>query len=264
MQYHHMDFKTALRYLGGESQIGPVRKKVPPQTLPPEPSKPIDHEALEDITRRAEAKLWSGDGRGLDYLKQRGLADEVIRQARLGYIPPDRPAYWVHGLKVFPGILIPSTYQGRVEFLQFRHIWARGKGDRYRSLGGAGGTLFLGDQLRPFEAIHLFEGAFNALIAQQLGANAAALSSAANTLAPRWYAKFATAPKVYLCGDADVAGQTFMEKHRALGPEFQAWLAPEMDLNALYLQSPQEARAVLGRADYRAQMAALREILFRP
>jgi integrase/recombinase XerD len=130
---------------------------------------------LEDLTRRAEAKLWSEDGRGRDYLFGRGLTEDSIRRARLGYIPPAKPYYLVHNLKVFPGIVIPSSYQGQVEFLQFRNIWAVGKEDRYRSLGPARGTLFLGDCLRPFEAIHLFEGAFDALIAQQLGANAATL-----------------------------------------------------------------------------------------
>jgi hypothetical protein len=170
----------------------------------------------------------------------------------------------VHNLKVFPGIVIPSSYQGQVEFLQFRNIWAVGKEDRYRSLGPARGTLFLGDCLRPFEAIHLFEGAFDALIAQQLGANAAALSSAANTLAPRWYVKIATAPRVHLCGDADPAGQTFMDKHRALGPHFQAWAPPEQDLNALYLQSPEQARQALGLGERATQMEVLRRILHAP
>jgi hypothetical protein len=261
MALHGLDFAGALRYLG---QPGASRPKfqAPKQETPISIS--LDPQALEDIARRAEAKLWAGDNRGRDYLFGRGLSEDSIRQARLGYIPPDKPHYVVHGLKVFPGILIPSTYQGQVEFLQFRNIWAVGKEDRYRSLGPARGTLFLGDTLRPFEAIYLFEGAFDALIAQQLGANAAALSSAANTLAPRWYVKIATAPVVHLCGDADPAGRAFMDKHRALGPHFQAWAPPEQDLNALYLQFPEQARQALGLSEQATRMENLRQIFHAP
>lgn len=261
MALHNLDFAAALRHLGQE---GGSRPKFQVPKREESLSIPLDPQALEDISRRAEAKLWSEDSRGREYLFGRGLTEESIRRARLGYIPPDKSHYLIHGLKVFPGIVIPSTYKGQVEFIQFRNIWAVTKEERYRSLGPARGTLFLGDSLRPFEDIYLFEGAFDALIAAQLGANAAALSSATNTLAPRWYAKIATAPRVHLCGDADPAGQTFMDKHRTLGPHFQAWAPPSQDLNALYVQSPEQARQALGLGEAATRIEDLRRILHEP
>lgn len=249
MQWRNLSFVDALYYLTGKAPGQPIPYRVP--APPPKPAAlPVSGAALADIAVRAQAKLWDGsDSRGLEYLYRRGFQDATIQAAGLGYIPNHKPFYKVHGLTVFAGIVIPSSYCGQIEFLQFRNIWSSDHKLRYRSLGKAQGTLFGGDRLRPFEPILLFEGAFDSLIAAQLGFNAAALSSASNTLAPRWYPTLMTAPYVMLCGDGNEAGRDFMARHQELGPAFIAWKPPAHDLNELYLADEFEAHAVCLGAD---------------
>lgn len=247
MDYRGLDFRGAIEYLGGDSSLGSAIKITPrPQAEPARPST----EAMNDIAARAKAKLWGPDGgEGLDYLRARGLQDEIIEAAGLGFIPNHRQTYKVHGLTVFAGITIPSTYRGGVEFIQFRNIWNNEKENRYRALGNAKGTLFGGDSLEPFQDVYLFEGAFDSLIARQLGFQAAALSGAKNELSPRWYYKILTAQAVYLCGDDDLAGRGFQERHRQLLPTAIPWVPPPTDLNSYYLdKGPESAYVVMLRA----------------
>lgn len=242
MAYRGLDFRQAIEYLGGDSSLGSAIKITPrPQAEPARPST----EAMNDIAARAKAKLWGPDGsQGLEYLRARGLQDEIIEAAGLGFIPDHRDTYKVHGLTVFAGITIPSTYRGEVEFIQFRNIWHPTKEYRYRALGNAKGTLFGGDSLEAFQDVYLFEGAFDSLIARQLGFQAAALSGAKNELSPRWYSKILTAQAIYICGDDDLAGRGFQERHRQLLPTAIPWVPPPTDLNNYYLEKGYQAAYV--------------------
>jgi DNA primase len=245
MAYRGLGYVDAVKYLGGESQLGQARQpiiiKAPTPQAPPRPI-----EAMTDIAKRAQDKLWGPDGgEGLDYLLGRGLLYPVIEAAGLGFIPNNRARYVVEGLTVFPGITLPSTYRGGVEFIQFRNIWSQEKGKRYLALGAAQGTLFGGDSLRPSEAVWIFEGAFDALIAKGMGLNAAALSGAKNALSPRWFAKIATAPKIIACGDNDEAGREFEQALAKLSPKVVAWKAPLWDLCEFHSIDPDWAQGYM-------------------
>lgn len=249
MARDNVDFKTALATLNlqDEKDYKPTSKptQAPRQALEDDP---LFLEQLADIHQRAENKLWSSDRRGLDYLHGRGLEDDFIQQARLGYIPPEQPFYEVHGHKVYPGIVIPAIEGGITRAIQFRNITGKG---RYVSLGRTGGRLFGADDIQPFKPVVAFEGAFDAIIARHLRLDLSSVATfgASNAISPRWERALMTAPFILLFGDNDQAGQAWMDKHQ--GPAYKQLHLKDTnhhkDLNEMWLKSVDGSRAIVAR-----------------
>jgi DNA primase (bacterial type) len=90
-KYRGMSFEEACAYLGAEDRRKqPIchvpRERSVASEMPP-PAEDWQREAWK-VVDGAEEALWSEQGgRALTYLKARGLTDETIVQARLGYIP---------------------------------------------------------------------------------------------------------------------------------------------------------------------------------
>lgn len=147
--------------------------------------------------------LWTPAGaRGLDYLRQRGLTDETIRQMHLGYHPPDyaggvASVLWHTNPDAYEGarlgglfgpqgklkamlqdvITIPYTAHGTCTLIRARKLGESWKGANYLSPAGvplyAGSTPTLYNHdilLNPqVETVLLTEGEFKALLPWQVG-----------------------------------------------------------------------------------------------
>lgn len=84
MEIEGLEFKEALKLLAEKAGI--ELKKINPK-LAAEKNKTL--EILELATKFYETQLWKGEGkvRIMNYLKERGLQDEIIKEFRLGYAP---------------------------------------------------------------------------------------------------------------------------------------------------------------------------------
>jgi len=84
MEMEGLEFKDALKQLA--EKAGVELKKINPK-LVAEKNKTL--EILELATKFYETQLWAGAGKVkiINYLKERGLQDEIIKEFRLGYAP---------------------------------------------------------------------------------------------------------------------------------------------------------------------------------
>lgn len=176
-----MGFKDALEKLGAEPGDWTPPKKPRPRPAPP-PLK-LDRAwtaAALEIAAEAAENLWKPIGApALAYLiGRRGLTEETIEWARLGYWPRDREG--AGGMFVFRGVTIPYFEDGELVAVKVRRGWARGReflpetepGRKYGAIAnGASGCLYPGpDVIETGRPLILAEGEFDALIlAQELG-----------------------------------------------------------------------------------------------
>jgi hypothetical protein len=94
--------------------------RVQAEAPPPAWTSPEWQAAVDELVGRAEADLWSSDGReALAWLHGRGLEDFTIRMFRLGFLPDEgwtRPVPWpggtVAGIHHERGILVPWVAPG--------------------------------------------------------------------------------------------------------------------------------------------------------
>ena len=249
--YHGLSFYEACERLavGDLPHIEQPQRPAPPVMEPL--SQPPDENwqaAARRIAATAMNILWSEQGRrAWDYLEtQRGLSEDTIVKAGLGYIPGGyREWRTVEGLRVPCGITIPWIADGVIWGIKVRR--AAGE-QRYQQVAGGNikGGLYLADDIQPGLPILITEGEFDALIAQQAGAgliSAAALGSAANAdINPRWYPKLLTAPSILVCMDDDPAGQVAAEQIAELSQASRRIQVPQgKDMNEFYLLNGQDS-----------------------
>lgn len=217
---------------------------------------------LRAAVRETERLLWSPIGVGaLNYLRQeRGLTDETIHAAGLGYAPDyvktdlmyEDESGSTHRLSIPPGIVIPWEVNGvlwavrvrsrvgalatALDISDDRFSFGDRSGellDKYRSARGSrtAGVLYGADGIVSDKKVLFFEGEFDALLAgQHLGDKAACVTfgSASNipsTLPETYAQRLATHDPIYLVMDADKAGQTAGIKLRKLFPKNSVTLA---------------------------------------
>lgn len=214
MHYHSLGFHAACERLAhGDIPRTNVRFRQAPM---PEPiSEPPDaawQRSARRIAQQAADFLWQPQGRrALDYLRnKRGLTDEIIQAAQLGYIP-GRPQEWIERdcIKMPCGITIPWYADGAIWGIKVR----RSVGEqRYQQASGGNikGCLYSADHTQPGLPIFITEGEFDALIAWQVGGKGlspVAIASASNwRISRRWFGKLLAAPRIWVCMDSDQAG----------------------------------------------------------
>jgi hypothetical protein len=218
-----MSFREAVAAIGGDLLPAPAPR--PPGTAASR--KPASRpEGWQDFARgiveEAEAALRSDGGiPGRTYLDDRGLSDETVRAARLGYRPADerragpfadKPA-WIP-----QGIVIPWFDGERIEAVNLRRPTGA-TGPKYVMLRGSRRGLYPGRGAIPRgRPLLLVEGEFEALLLNQelVGlAVAVTLGSAGARPDPRVLDAMAAAAPWIVAGDADDAGRKSAE----------AWLA---------------------------------------
>ncbi len=235
------DYRAALAYaasFAGLSTDAPALRIIKPTLqVAQKPRQTTAHwrTNAEQEVERAEAYLWGGtlDAQAvLAYLRGtvRGLTDETIRAARLGYNPDfhktaitkedGKAAY------LMPGIIIPwYDPDGQIVAVRVRCRVGNlahaldidpdtnrvGKLlPKYSSLSGSIMTGALYGTIRPGCVVLLVEGEFDVLIGQQNapeGVCVVTLGSASGSLSPAWRDVLTAAPRVVLALDTDDAGQ---------------------------------------------------------
>jgi hypothetical protein len=115
-----LTFAEAIAVVTGD--IMPTRRSTPTPALSPRRTESSDRstglsaEPAAEVVALGERRLWTAEGASdLAYLRGRGLADNTIRAARLGSIPPTEGVPWRA-----PGITIPWFERGRLALLKVR------------------------------------------------------------------------------------------------------------------------------------------------
>jgi len=162
------------RAIGGEvpttaTRIKPIPK--PPQAADKPPGDDWQA-AARQVVAACGVYLWTpGGAKALEYLHWRGLTDETIKRARLGFVPGVSYEN-IAGLGVPPGILIPCEVGGRLWYLKSRIPKELIKKEvdpwpKYKSVTGSKlKAIYNGDALRGDKALFC-EGEFDCLLANQ-------------------------------------------------------------------------------------------------
>ncbi len=213
----------------------------------------------QQITRQELEKsqnyLWSGmpdANKALDYLRhKRGLTDDAIRRAGLGYLPSwTQTAFCDEDGKrksIPPGVVIPYWIDGILWALRVRcrvgnladalniseDQWPGGEPyDKYLNFTGSKvrGTLYGADDLieNPERPVLMVEGETDCILAKQLVGDSMSvitLGPATNSLAPRWQRALNNASRIILALDADTAGQAATKSLIEALPEGRVYLA---------------------------------------
>ncbi len=244
MAWRGVDFKTALDQLADRVQVDrsrPAGQRQPDRPVQqprpfreshlPDPAWVVRAEAFVNYAR---TELWKPAGQdALRWLREeRGLTDETIRTARLGFNPKDYfddPARWgdKSGDKVYCalGVVIPETVEGEIAFVQIRrplpgdslamaigrHVTVKQgeKPFKYISLRGGKRGLYGIDDLTDKPIAVLTEGEFDRLLAWQAAGDLAdfcTIGGARMLLDVRGAASLLGKIKIIATYDADTAG----------------------------------------------------------
>lgn len=192
----------------------------PPIQQPDTPPGEIWQARASLLIKRAEDALWSTTGKEVRaWLQARGLNDDTIRKARLGYIPKafsDRAEAWgrpgddERPLYFHQGVLIPGIIASKVWYLKIRPLYLR-VDQKYKHVRGGRQALYLADTLVEDRPAVFCEGEFDALLLrQEIGdlASVITLASAANDLNLATWGLYLLRPSAFiLAHDMDQAGE---------------------------------------------------------
>lgn len=126
--FRGMTFQEAQREVGQVREGSVAPQRIPPPAPPAEPPSAQWQAAARAFAEQARAILWSAAGeRALAYLREkRGLSDETIRAAGLGYCPkashvPASP-WGLDGEEVWlpRGVTIPCEVEGALWYVKVR------------------------------------------------------------------------------------------------------------------------------------------------
>lgn len=159
----------------------------------------------------AAERIWTPDGRGcLDYLRRRGLEDETIRAARLGWSPRVAGVPWKP-----PGLVVPWLDEGRLALVkvrppdEWRERFPKDKRPpKYIETFRDRPVIYPGrEAIQPGEAVIICEGELDTLLmAQQLQVPVITLGSASGKADAEVLALLLFSSPWYVAHDADPAG----------------------------------------------------------
>lgn len=222
MRSEDVGFREACRRLGvglEDRQVETVRRSQSPFPVftPPTKREPPDEHwqaAASTFVERSQTALWNGDGdKARMWLRQRGLSDEMICTAKLGYnaidhhqsdklwgLDTEKKSVWLPR-----GIVIPYELEGRLWNIAIRRPAGKPK---YYNLPGSRLELYNGDSLCGSRPAVLVEGVLDALSIRQAAADLVdpVSSGTGGARSMYWIARLATCPLVLVSFDADEAG----------------------------------------------------------
>jgi Toprim-like len=235
-----VSFSQAVEYVAGRAggSVAPrqVRIRVNNQHLSITSEPPVLpwQQAALAVVEASERYLWSDRPdalMALAYLRDvRGLSDETIRAARLGYNPRWAKTSWRQAdgryASLAPGIIIPWIVTGALWAVKVRCIVGnlaealarkpeqlRGEeSPKYLNLadGNQAGALYNADAIQPGKPLLIVEGELDVLITDQIAGDlvtAVTVGSASYELGQRWREQVEACSDVFSALDNDEAGQ---------------------------------------------------------
>lgn len=207
-------FKQAVETLGLPLDQQPRSKLVHRPLTPDKPQAlDTDYIALSDESWQREAlhfcewaykQLWLDSGhKALEYLLERGITQEIIDQAGLGYNATDTHVHW-GTLEVFlpRGIVIPWFIGDKIWKVNVR----RPIGDpKYLQVAGGANGLYNADAIRHDDYVFMTEGEFDSLVLRShcQGIKAVATGTTSGARLLRWTGLLSMAYQVIVAYDAD-------------------------------------------------------------
>jgi DNA primase len=259
-----LQFREACARLGQSLLEAPRRRptpKPPPLATPPSDTWRAPARAFVDACERA---LWSPAGAEVRaYVRGRGLQDDTLQAAHVGYHAEGRHEPWGRwGLAPEPqrrgiwlprGLVFPWWSGGTLWRVTFRRLAPRGTpicglgkvdGDSHFMVKGSANLLYNIDDVRPNAPAMLVEAPLDALSIMQAAGDLVAVVAASTGWGrvERWIGRLALAPVVLLSFDADAAGDSAAAWWRkALGARAKRW-RPYWDDPSAMLQDGAELR----------------------
>lgn len=220
MEYHGMSYQDALQCLKLDKPAPDRPRPEPPIQKPDTPPSDVWQARAWQLIERAESVLWSDRGREvLAWLHARGLRDDAIRSARLGYLPVDfqeNPESWGtpnddrEPLYFSRGLLIPGLSASKVWYLKIRPDHPR-HGQKYKHTRGGKQALYHAETLTPDKPAVICEGELDAiLLTQEAGdlANVVTLAGAESDLNLATWGLYLLRPSRFILAlDMDEAGE---------------------------------------------------------
>lgn len=189
-------------------QVRPTSATATPRATPaPEPTEPPD-EAWQEAAWRyiceSQERLWRAPGaKARDWLRRRGLSDETIEFAGLGY-DPGRDSAW--RCVTIPWYIGDDIWAVRRRFPAWSADNPHGPTGKFMMRKGSSGCgLYEADTITTTRPVVLVEGELDALsIVQEAGDLTAAVATGGIGQArrPRWIARLSMAPLVLVSFDA--------------------------------------------------------------
>jgi DNA primase len=232
------DFKQACSLLGGAA-LPPGKPRPRPETPAYSPPCSDWQAAARQVLDVCQENLWSEEGaKALEYLRGRGLRDEVVQYYCLGYSPGAEIA----GLWVPRGVVIPCLVRGEVWYLKIR-LPAKPGEKKYTCVKGSRPAAIFGADDLLDSSIALFcEGEFDAMIAsQEIGKLIPCVTlggSATNRLdLATWGAYLLGLRDILVCYDADPEGEQGSKALLDLSDRVKTCPLPDghKDINDFYL-----------------------------
>ncbi len=264
MEYLFVGYREACEELGiepGEEYTVPSR----PLAGDEPPSKSWQDMAGL-IVEKAERYLWTPSGKpAMDYLRSRGLNDDIIKQARLGYFPTDSQGKWYSrpfsdwGLnpelltpdqqkkgcvRVLDGIIIPWFAGGNLWKLTVKRFQAADGELKYGQILGSRECLFNADSIQPGQQVLVCEAVLDALSAKREVADlisCVAVDGVKSCRLGRWIAQLAQTSLALIAFDNDdnKAGDKEAEYWIDVLPKAMRWAPLSHDVNQM-LQANQD------------------------
>jgi DNA primase len=238
-EYRKLAFLDAIRLLGGPGAIGTLKT---PQTAPGcavgnDPTrKPLPDRlqgAWREVIATCEAALWSPAGApALAYLNSRGLSAKTLKSpfARVGFSAGQKIAdVWVdHGVVIPCFTVNPDLSIDYVNYIKLRRgqHWKYRPEDqsKYRKLPGYGADvsgLYGAERCKGADLVFVVEGELDALTLQQEAGDLVGVCSLGSASEQRldwarWGRYLSAAVKIFVCLDADQAGQAAAEAWKGI------------------------------------------------
>jgi len=203
--------------------------------------------AARGFARMCKAALWSEVGaKALQWLRDRGMFDELIDAHDLGFCPQDMIVDWGTGKKIqlYRGIVIPYLGEDQLWKLEVRRA-TNIKKERYRTIEGSANALYGYASLEFKGKAVMTEGVFDALCMEQALAEAGvegvavvATGSTDGSKVSRWKMKLALCDRVVVAfdNDPDGAGSNAAEYWLRRLPDSLRWTPPHGDINDSWLK----------------------------
>jgi DNA primase len=214
-----VDFKTAVQSLSlplDSRPFTPSKYKNDPNAPKPLGNEYIalnDEDWQENARRFCERSfdaLWDKHNtKPLEYLLNRGLSEDVIESAALGYNPQDYQAMWgITEIWIPRGIVIPWVIGNKLWRVNCRPPVAI-NGKKYIQAAGSANGLYNADAIRRFRTVIMTEGEFDSLVIRSHAPHfiAVATGTVSWGRVTRWVSRLNHADEILLAFDTDEAGE---------------------------------------------------------